>query len=184
MIARWKERTVRRPSVGRSVGRSPADCLYSKTCRRIRSLPTSLPRALRIVLPASFLYAATGNVSINLSLSQDPFAPFGSLVPRPSPPLRLFWALLLLLRLRLSPLWYSPPLCVRGKNGFKRSISDSLAAAAAAAAPPLLTASIPGARPPSCFDSEKTEGETETEMAAVDGYVVEWLVMAGGPERC
>ena len=71
MIARWKERT----------GRSPPDCLYSKTCRRARSPPFSVGCSQCRVLPGFLPHAATGNVSINLSLSQDPFAPFRR-VPR------------------------------------------------------------------------------------------------------
>ena len=181
MIARWKERT----------GRSPPDCLYSKTCRRAR--PPHPPLAARNVesSPASFPHAATGNVSINLSRSQDPFAPFRRvprsnlafpppLHPLPCPSFELFFCHFFFRR--PSPLWYSPPLHVRGKNGFKRSISDSLPACFSK--PPRS-----GARPPSCFGSEKREGETETEMLAVDrsgpdsdGHGARGEKMGGGRE--
>ena len=156
MIARWKERT----------GRSPPDCLYSKTCRRARSPPFSVGYSQCRVLPG-FLPARGHGQRVN-QLEPEPRS-FCSFSARPSikPPLHplpcsssfgLFFCHFFFFR-RPSPLWYSPPLHVRGKNGFKRSISDSLPASFSK--PPRS-----GARPPSCFGSEKREGETETEMAA------------------
>ena len=123
MIARWKERT----------GRSPPDCLYSKTCRRARSPPFSVGCSQCGVLPG-FLSARGHGQRVN-QLEPEPRS-FCSFSARPSikPPLHplpcssfgLFFCHFFFHR--LSPLWYSPPLHVRGKNGFKRSISDSLPA--------------------------------------------------------
>ena len=118
---------------------SPSDCLYSKTCRRDRSLARSppplfaLPGAQWIDCPPSAdssPCAATHGQRVN-QLESEPRSFCSLRVPRPvrpvpcsplAPLLGSSSARLLL----LSPLWYSPPLHVRGKNGFKRSISDSL----------------------------------------------------------
>ena len=102
MIARWKERT----------GRSPPDCLYSKTCRRDRSPPFSVGCSQCGVLPG-FLPARGHGQRVN-QLEPEPrsfcsFSARPSIKPRlpsspPSATLLLFWALLLPLLLLSSSL--------------------------------------------------------------------------------
>ena len=171
MIARWKERT----------GRSPPDCLYSKTCRRARSPPFSVGCSQCGVLPG-FLPARGHGQRVN-QLEPEPRS-FCSFSARPSikPPLHplpcssfgLFLCHFFFFR-RPSPLWYSPPLHVRGKNGFKRSISDSLPASFSK--PPRS-----GARPPSCFGSEKREGRRRRKWRRRRWIGVDRIAMARGPD--
>ena len=168
MIARWKERTVRRPSVGRSIARRLSLFKNMST----HSLPPYFPPSRATDSPPSFLPLRGHGQRVN-QLESEPRSLCSLRVPRPSslvPPLpSASFGLFFFFSVSVSPL-FGIPLHFASVG---KTASNGQFQIPWPPPPPLRHRFKPPqfrarARPLSCFDSEKTEGETGTEMAAVD----------------